>query len=80
MDITVCKADPRDEQEVPDVTIHITGKLPAVGADTLEDLGKMYDAQADLLVAALWCSLPQAIRWRLLSLLMGKHAEYYRGV
>lgn len=73
--VKVARADPTGQQ-IEDVIIEITQKLPDF--DDQESAARYYDAQAQIIAAALQDSLPQATFERLVAELLHRAAGIYR--
>ena len=79
MKVSICKAEPLGNNSVPDTIIEITDKLPEFVS--MEDAEKFYQNQAAAIVDALFNSIPQGTRWRVLAELMKVQSEtmLYKG-
>lgn len=85
--VIICKAEPLANQEPIPVTIIIDGDLPDFEALRKEyksldfrELSQYYQDQAELLINALYNSLPQGTFDRLGIEFMKKKVSLYRGV
>ncbi len=59
--------------------VSISAFLPPIEAHTLEEFGRILQADAERLADALVQSLPQGTVHRLIIELMSRHVSYYRG-
>ena len=90
--LTLCKADPIAVDEVEDVEIRITAKLPTqfrpgvidgefaeVGEELGPDRDTLYNIQATHLAEMLSAALPSGTMHRLVIRLLERKADSYRG-
>lgn len=76
--VAIYKASPITRNEpVEDMAIVIGGDIPE--CNTLEEAENFYEGQASTLAKALFESLPQGTRWRLIIELMKLETKLYRG-
>jgi len=72
-EIVVMKAERLAKSDPPAARIEIRGKVPRT--DSLEEIGRFFEKDAELIAGILIESLPQGTYDRLLALMMRKAAE-----
>ena len=72
-EIVVMKAERLAKSDPPAARIEIRGKVPRT--DSLEEIGRFFEKDAELIAGILIESLPQGTYDRLLALMMSKAAE-----
>lgn len=78
MEVLICKADPLHEDDhIEDVIIQIIEAIPR--KRTLSESETFFESQAQKLEDALFKSLPQGTRDRLLIYLMQRRVSLYHG-
>jgi hypothetical protein len=75
--LNLYKADSISQKEILGSIIHIKDKLPEF--ETLTELEKCYDLQANELAYVLRITLPQAVYDRLIIAIMSDTVSLYRG-
>jgi len=79
--VDLFKADLLEKEEIPDVYIHITDRLPEFkGKDCFKNAEELYEKEAERLEDILQKCLPQGVKDRLLIKLMKRKVSLYRGI